>query len=352
MQQLKPFQQLLVCATLLFMGSVSAAAELRVVTHASFDLPKPLIERFEQESGVSLRVVKAGDTGEMVNKLILSKGSPIGDVVYGIDNSLLGRARSAGILDALPASLRGLPVAEDMGAEGIALSGAQDWLPIDWGYVTLNADKSWFAKHSMDLPKTLDDLAKAEYAKLLVVQNPATSSPGMAFLLATASAKGESVWDWWAQLRQGGVKVANSWSDAYYKDFSLNGGDRPLVVSYASSPAAEVFYSDPKKVESPTANVFLPGGVFLQVEGVARLKGGQQPEAAAQFMRFMRSVEVQQALQTTMWMWPVQPDVVMDPVMSHAGKLPPVAAQAAMGVDDIAASAEAWRRRFAQVVLR
>ena len=325
------------------------ATELRVVTHDSFDLPKPLLEQFEKAHGVTLRLVKAGDAGAMVNKLILTKGQPIGDVVYGIDNSLLGRARSAGILAPLPASVRELKVSDALALAAPAVVGAADWMPVDWGHVTLNADKAWFEAQQMPLPTRLDDLAQPQYARLLVVQNPATSSPGMAFLAATVAAKGDQVWDWWKQLRQGGVKVANSWSDAYYKEFTRNGGTRPLVVSYATSPAAEVFYSEKKIDTSPTRNVSLPGAVFVQVEGIALLKGGRHPELAGQFMRFMRSAEVQSALQTTMWMWPAQGGVALDPVMQHVGDVPTAQALSTVTLND---SAKAWRQRFADVVLR
>jgi thiamine transport system substrate-binding protein len=327
----------------------ASAAELRVVTHESFDLPKDLIAQFEREAGVSLKVIKAGDAGEMVNKLILTKRQPIADVVYGIDNSLLGRARSSGILAPLPKGLDDLKLSDALVQAYPDAAASPDWLPVDWGHVTLNADKAWFERAKMALPQSLDDLAKPAYAKLLVVENPATSSPGLAFLAATVSAKGDGVWDWWAQLRLGGVKVAKSWSDAYYKEFTRNGGTRPLVVSYVTSPAAEVFYSEKKIDTSPTVNVNLAGGVFVQVEGVALLAGGKQPEAAQTFVRYLRSPAVQTALQTAMWMWPVQSGVALAPVMVHTGVAP--AAQA-VDANALATQAKAWRLRFAQVVLR
>ena len=327
----------------------AAAAELRLVTHESFDLPKPLIAQFERDAGVTLKIIKAGDAGEMVNKLILTKAQPIADVVYGIDNSLLGRARGADILAPLPKALSDLKLADAVVLADPAVATSADWLPVDWGHVTLNADKAWFAKANMALPASLDDLAKPEYAKLLVVENPATSSPGLAFLAATVAAKGEGAWGWWGQLRQGGVKVAKSWSEAYYKEFTRNGGTHPLVVSYVTSPAAEVFYSEKKIDISPTVNVNLDGGVFVQIEGVALIKGGQQPQAAQAFVRFMRSPAVQSALQTTMWMWPVQAGVTLDPVMAHGGS---AAAVHAVDAQVLSAQAKAWRQRFAKVVLR
>jgi len=232
-------------------------------------------------------------------------------------------------------------------------SAASDWLPIDFGYVTINIDKAWFAENKLALPTSLDQLAEPEYAKLLVVENPATSSTGLAFLTATVQAKGESAWTWWRALRAGGVKVSNSWSDAYYKDFTRNGGSRPMVVSYLTSPAAEVFYSDKPVNVSPTANLNLPGGVYAQIEGLSLLTGGAKDaatrQAAVDFMLFMRSAAVQKALQTTMWMWPASATVAREPVMTFAGKAPTARAVDAAVLDR---DARNWVRRFNQEVVR
>ncbi|MCU0927110.1 MAG: thiamine ABC transporter substrate-binding protein, partial [Hydrogenophaga sp.] len=223
------------------------APVLRVLTHGSFDLPKEQLAQFEKEAGVRLQIVKAGDAGEMTNKLILTKNRPIADVVFGIDNALLPRALAAGVIEpyAGPAAQRLSAATLDAGV-----------VPVNYGYVTLNIDKAWFAKSGLALPARLEDLTQPAYAKLLVVQNPATSSPGMAFLLATIGGLGEeAAFQWWRAMRANGVKVAKGWTEAYYTDFTRNGGTRPIVVSYASSPAAEVFYSKEKINESPTANL-------------------------------------------------------------------------------------------------
>jgi thiamine transport system substrate-binding protein len=346
---------LALCASIGSLAAVPLAAlaadkpELRVVVHDSFSIPKALIADFEQRSATTVRIVKAGDAGAMLNKLILTKAAPIGDVVFGIDNAMLVRARSAGLLAPLPSELLALPLSADVQAADPQAASATDWLPIDYGYVTINYDRAWFEANNMALPTSLDDVAKPEYAKLLVVQNPATSSPGFAFVAATAQAKGESVWAWWAQLRSGGVKVASSWSDAYYKDFTKNGGTRPMVVSYLSSPAAEVFYSDKPVQTSPTANLNLAGGVYVQIEGAAIVAGTKQPKAAAQFIAMLRSAPVQSALQTEMWMWPVQQGVAKAEVMRHSGAQP-----SAVAIDQrvLAEQSRNWIRQFTQTVLR
>lgn len=319
-------------------------ATLRVLTHGSFDLPKEQLAQFEQDAGVKLQIVKAGDAGEMVNKLILTRAKPIADVVFGIDNTLLPRAQAAGVLDAYSGPAARRPSAVTL-AEGV--------VPVDYGYVNLNVDKAWFAKSGLALPTSMADLAQPAYAKLLVVQNPATSSPGQAFLLATIAGLGESAaFDWWAQVRRHGVKVVKGWSEAYYTEFTRNGGTRPIVVSYASSPAAEVFYSKNKLTESPTASLFLKGGVYRQVEGVALVKGAPAAsrEAAGRFIEFLRSAPVQQSLQTTMWMFPAEAGTPRVAVMQQHATEP--AAFDALATPLTEQQAKTWLRRWTQVVLK
>ena len=318
------------------------ASELRVLTHSSFALPKPLLAQFEKEAGVKLRISKAGDAGEMLNKLILTRKAPVADVVFGIDNALAAKALAADVLDAYagPAASR-----ESLAALPAPL------VPVDYGYVTINYDKAWFAKHKRALPTTLEDLAQPGTARLLVVQNPATSSTGYGFLLATIGALGEEkAFDWWARMRKGGMKVAKGWSEAYYTDFSrAEGGTRPLVVSYATSPAAEVFYSKDKLTESPTGSLAIPGAVYRQVEGIALVKGGGARVAAGKLIEFMRSPEVQKQLQTEMWMYPVDAAVARAEVMKFA---PEPAQSDAPAEQDVADKGAAWLARWTKVVLK
>ncbi len=319
----------------------AAPATLRVLTHASFDLPKPLLAEFEKTAGVKLSIVKAGDAGEMLNKLILTRANPITDVVYGIDNALVGKAMAADVL---------APYTGPAAAASSAASLPAALVPVDYGYVTLNADKAWFAKKGLALPATLQDLALPAYKNLLVVQHPATSSPGLSFLASTVAALGEeAAFDWWAQMRRNGVKVAKGWTEAYYTDFSKNGGKRPLVVSYASSPAAEVFYSKTKLTEAPTVSLNLKGGVFQQVEGVALVKGGAQAEAAGKFIEFLRSAPVQQALQTTLWMLPATPGTPKAEAMQHA---PEPTAFDNPTPEQMAQHSSGWVARWTKVVLK
>jgi thiamine transport system substrate-binding protein len=318
---------------------MAQAAELRVLTHASFSLPKPLLAQFEKDAGVTLRITKAGDAGEMLNKLILTRANPVADVVFGIDNVLAAKADAANVLGAVDGRVAATPI-----------TLMAQLVPVDYGYVTLNYDKAWFTKTGLPLPKSLDDLAQPAYARLLAVQNPATSSPGNAFLLATIGALGETkAFDWWARMRTNGVKVAKGWSEAYYTEFSHNGGAYPMVVSYASSPAAEVFYSKTKLAEPPTGSLSIPGGVFRQIEGVALVKGGKERVAAVKFIEFLRSPAVQKSLQTEMWMFPADATVPRVDALRHVVE---PAAFDSPGAQDIADKNAQWVQRWTKVVLK
>ena len=303
-----------------------AADELRVMVHSSFALPKALRADFEQQAGVKLALIKGGDAGEMLNKLILTRANPVADVVFGIDNTLEAKARAAGVLEG--------PLA-----------------PVDYGFVTINFDKTAIAKSGLALPATLQDLTLPAYKGALVVPNPATSSTGYAFLLATIAGLGEEpAFKWWGQMRANGLKVAKGWSEAYYTDFTRGGGTHALVVSYATSPAAEVFYAKEKRTQSPTGSLNLKGGVFKQEEGVALLKGGAQRAAAQKFVAFMRSEPVQQALQTEMWMYPAQASTPRAPVLlQHAVEPAHFESLPAQAMADHGAQ---WVARWTQVVLK
>ena len=317
-----------------------AAEELRVMVHSSFSLPKPVLASFEVKHGVKLSIVKGGDAGEMLNKLILTRAKPIADVVYGLDNTLVGKALAAGVLEPVLPQMSGQPD----GQLGVALA------PVDYGYVNLNVDKAEVAKRGVALPASLKDLTLPAYKGWLVMPNPATSSTGYAFMLATISAMGEEpAFAWWAQMRGNGLKVVKGWSEAYYTEFSRNKGAYPLVVSYATSPAAEVFYSKEKITEPPTTSLNLKGGVFRQVEGVGLIKGGARREVALKFVDFMRTGAVQESLQTEMWMYPAVAKTVRAEVMRHAVEPKEFEAPAAQL---IAKKGPEWVARWTQVVLK
>ena len=278
-------------------GDPSASGTVTLVTHDSWALDEKLVDRFEQKSGLTLEVSAAGDAGTLVNQLVLTQDAPLGDAVFGIDNTFASRALEADVVEEYTPT--GLPD----GAE--QLGGALT--PIDQGDVCVNADEAWFEKSDLEVPKTLDDLADPKYRDLLVVTNPATSSPGLAFLLATIGAFGEDGFEsYWTSLVDNGVKVADSWEDAYYVDFSGagEGGERPLALSYATSPAFTVSEDGSESTTSALLET-----CFRQVEYAGVLTGSDNPEGARELVDFLLTEDVQSALPESMYMYPADPSV-------------------------------------------
>ena len=291
----------------LLMPAVQAQTEVRLAVHKSFSLPKDAFAAFERANDAKVSVIKAGSGNELVNKLVLSRAQPIADAVYGLDNTTVLKAKEGGILAA---------VQPPSAAVTAALPHAA---AVDTGYIAVNYDKAWFAKNKLPLPQSLEDLAKPQYKDLLAMPNPGLSSTGLGFLLANIQGMGEKqAFDWWAKMRANGVKVTKDWSEAYYTEFSRNGGSRPLVVGYASSPAAEVHYGKGKFYTPPTGVLFLKGGVFRQVEGAAVLNGAKQPALAAKLVQYLQSASVQKAVPTEMWVYPAVKNTPLPDVFKHA----------------------------------
>jgi thiamine transport system substrate-binding protein len=320
------------------------------MTHDSFSASEAVIAEFQQQCGCQVRILKSGDAGLALNKAILAKGNPLADVFYGVDNSFLSRALAADIFEPYVSS-----ALADIPAD-LKLDPGGRLLPVDFGYVALNYDKKYFADKKLALPQTLADLTRPEYKGLLVVENPATSSPGMSFLLTTVAAFGEkgdyTYLDFWKGLRANDVRVAEGWEDAYYGQFSGGSGkgDRPLVVSYATSPAAEVFFADPQPADSPTGNVLPPGGTFRQIEFVGILKGAAQPDLARRWVDFMLGPAFQADIPLQMWVYPARPGTPLPEVFTRVAQ--PPAQPAVITPEQIEAGREGWLKAWTDVVLR
>ena len=272
-----------------------APTTLTVVTHDSFNLDADLLAKFETESGLKVTYVAPGDAGTLVNQLVLTKSSPLGDVVYGIDNTFAGRALSENVTTAYTSA--SLPAAD---AADLRADDTGRLTPIDFGDTCINADTRWFAAQGVPVPQTLDDLTKPEYKDLLVVPNPASSSPGMAFLTATVGAKGDPGYlDYWGALKSNGVLVAKDWTEAASVQFSGSAGKgpRPLVLSYSTSPAFEV-------VDGAAPTEGLLQTCFRQVEYAGVIAGARNPDGAKAFIDFMLSPQVQADIPDEMYMYP------------------------------------------------
>lgn len=319
---------------------------LTLMTHDSFAVSKTTIQAFEKKYGITLKILKSGDAGAALNQAILSKNNPLADLFYGVDTSFMSRALKADIFE--PYNASGLGAIPDR----LKLDPTNRLLPVDFGDVCLNYDIAWFTEHNIAPPKTLNDLIQPAYKSLTIVQNPATSSPGLAFLMTTVGIFGDPGYHaFWKGMRANDVYVSNGWSDAYYGKFTrAKGGTRPIVVSYASSPAAEVHYSESPLTESPTAAVLTPGSAFRQIEFVGILKGSKQPQLARKLVDFMLSATFQQDIPLHMWVFPAVGDIHLPDVFTKYSRK---AEQPVMlSPETIEAGRNKWIDTWTDIVLR
>ncbi len=271
---------------------------LKLLAHDSFaaGVTDETFAAFTDETGIDVVVISGGDAGAMVNQAALTAGNPIADVMFGVDDTFLSRAIDADVFTAY----RSTHVDE---VESSLAPTSELVTPIDFGDVCLNYDKQWFADHEMTVPSTLDDLRTGQYAGLTTVESPATSSPGLAFLLATIDFYGEDGWqDFWRDMKAGGVATVPDWDTAYYANFTPYGGATPMVVSYASSPPAEVIYATEPLTEAPTG--VIDAGCYRQVEYAGVMAGSDYPDAAGELIDYLLSVDFQETIPLTWFVFP------------------------------------------------
>lgn len=317
------------------------AKKVTVVTHSSFQVSDNLKKEFEKTSGFKLEIVDGGDGGELVNKLILSKDAPQGDVCFGVDNTYASRLLSQGVIDK-DRTVDTIPES----AEKYLVDNNRALVPIDMGDVAINIDKTYFTSHNLAEPKTFEDLAKPEYAKLLVAINPTTSTPGLAWMLATVGHFGADKFsDYWKALVKGGAKIASGWTEAYNTDFSAGEGKGayPIVVSYASSPSYTV-----SKDGASTTTAALLDTAFRQVEYAGVLKGAANPAGGQAFINWMLSKAVQADIPKKMYMYPVDSSVQLPEVLAKFGPLAEKPVEVAP--NKIAAEREQWLKLWASAV--
>jgi len=318
---------------------------LTVMTHDSFEVSQDVVTAFEERHGVELRFFKAGDAGTALNKAILSKQDPLADVFYGVDNTFLSRALSEGIFEAYPSPLlEAIP-------PSFQLDPTQHSLPVDYGDVCVNYDRAFYEQSGLEPPGSLDDLADERYRSQLVVENPATSSPGLAFLLTTIGTYGEDGYlDYWTALVANDVLVVNDWDSAYYGEFTLHGGTRPLVVSYGSSPPAEVYFAEQTPDRAPTGVMTAGRSCFRQIGFVGVLAGTPRPELARAWVDFMLSPTFQEDMPLNMFVYPVNPQAGLPAVFTGNTVIPEQTAE--VPVERIDAMRESWIEAWTGVVLR
>ncbi len=302
---------------------------------------------FTASTGIGVKLAVAGDAGTMVTKAKLTTGNPEGDVLWGVDNTLLSEALGAKIFTPFRATeLTSIDPALT------ALVPNAEVTPVDFGDVCVNYDVGYFAKHALAVPASLEDLAKPEYKGLFAVENPGTSSTGLAFLLATIAKFGTGGWKaYWTSLRANGVKVEDSWTTAYYDDFSGakgSTGSRPLVVSYGSSPPAEVLDADTPPASAPTGVV--ASTCFRQVEFAGVLRGSKHEAEAQRLIDFLVSAQFQKELSLNLYVYPARTGVALPDAFTKYAVVPTDPLTVAPA--DIEANRATWQDQWTQVVLR
>ncbi|MFG3274463.1 thiamine ABC transporter substrate-binding protein [Streptomyces luteogriseus] len=321
-----------------------------LVSHDSWAASKDVIAAFEKQSGYKVDVLKDGDAGQAVNKAILTKDNPQGDVFFGVDNTLLSRALDNGLFQSYE------PKGSDTVKAEYRVDGDRHRVtPIDTGDICVNYDKKYFADHDLEPPKSFDDLVKPQYKNLLVTENASASSPGLGFMLGTAAEYGDTGWEgYWKKLKANGVKVVDGWEQAYNEEFSGSSsgkkakGDRPLVVSYASSPPAEVLYTEPKPATAPTG--VAEGTCFRQVEYAGLLANARNSKGGKAFLDFLIGKRFQEDMPLNMFVYPVTEGAQVPPEFVKYG--PQVKDPKTMDPAKIAGHRDQWVKSWTSLVLK
>ncbi|KGA12407.1 MAG: hypothetical protein GM46_1605 [actinobacterium acAcidi] len=302
----------------------SSTSNLTLIAYNSFVPPEGAFDAFTKETGITVQVALSGDTGEMVAKASLTSGNPEGDVMWGVDNTFISRATESEIFENEPTE-------------------------VDFGYVCVNYDIA--ALGDTAAPITLNDLTAPQYKGMLVVENPASSSPGLAFLLGTVAAFGDSWPDYWRQLVANEVLVVDSWDEAYYTEFTRYGGDRPLVVSYSTSPPAEVIFADPPLPKgAPAVTGVATETCFQQIEYAGVLRGSEFTKQAQQLVDYLAGPIFQSLLPESLFVYPANDDVALP--QSFIDYAPTITTSYSLPPEDISKNRQAWIEQWSDIVLR
>ena len=320
---------------------------LTVMTHDSFSVSEDVVKAFEEANNAKVTFLQSGDAGAVLNKAILTKDAPLADVLFGVDNTFLSRALSADIFESYMS-----PELANISDE-FKLDSSNRVSPVDYGDVCINYDKAYFADNSLAVPQSIEDLTEPEYANLLVIENPATSSTGLAFMLATVAHFGEDGYlDFWSDLKANGVVVVDGWETAYYTNFSASSGQgpQPMVVSYGTSPAAEVIFADPPIDDAPTASILGTDTCFRQIEFVGILKGTQNRPLAEKFVDFMLSKQFQEDVPLQMFVYPVNTTASLPEAFTKYSQAP--TQTATLAPDIIASNRDKWIQEWTNTVMK
>lgn len=322
--------------------STTKDVTVTIVAYESFTPPEGIFDAFTKETGISVRIVAAGDAGEMIAKATLTAGNPEGDVMWGVDNTLLSRALDADVFDPYVSEVDGLD-------PDLVATAADVVTPVDYGDVCVNYDVARLEQLGIDPPTSFDDLASPDYRGLLVTPSALTSSTGLAFLLGTIADDPDGWQQTWRDLRDNDVLVVGGWYEAYYTEFSRYGGDRPLVVSYASSPPAEILFADPPLPDgSPAPTAVVTSTCFRQIEYAGVLRGSAHVDEARALVDFLVSPAFQESMPESLFVFPANRRATLpDTFVTY---VQPVADPLVMDPATIAASRETWLEEWDAIV--
>ncbi len=246
-----------------------------------------LTKAFNQKTGLKLSLISVGDGLKIIAKAEAEKASPFADAVVGIDNNTAEAAFKKDIL--VPYK----PAGYDKLFPEVLMDKDASLVPYDYGVISF----IWDSESGTNAPKSLEDLTKPEYEKKLILMNPKTSVPGLAFALWVKTVYGDNAASYWERLKPSILTMSPSWSTGYGL---FTQGEAPLVASYTTSSAYHLHFD---KTERYKALIFQDGHI-LQIEGAGILKSAKNMRGAKLFMDFLISEEAQEILPLTQWMYP------------------------------------------------
>lgn len=299
-------RKLVLLVLVLLAGVLFFAEDLVVYTYDSFasTIAVKTIPIFEKMYDVKVKVLSFGDAGSVLSRIILEKESPRADVIVGLDQALLKKAVDAGVLEKYQSPKLSNIVLE-------SLKDPSDFgTPYDYGAIAIV-----YNTESIDKPPTsFEELLNARWKRSLVVEDPRTSSTGLAFLLWTIGVYGEENFlNYWSRLKDSILTVTPGWDEAFNL---LELGEADMMVSYATDGA----YSYHEYGVLKYMPIAMQEGAFVQVEYASIVKGAANRDLAEKFIDFLLSEGFQREVPLNQWMYPVV-EVEMPEAFEYALKI-------------------------------
>lgn len=276
-------------ALAVLMISVLAFSDLIVYTYDSMvsGLAKDIAPVFESIYGEKVKFLSFGDAGKALSRILIEGKKTKADVILGLDQTLLLKAKRYGILMSYRPVNYGL-IKESLRPKDYTAT------PFDYGSIAI----VYNTKTVKDPPRSFEDLLSPRFKRKIVVEDPRTSSTGLSFLLWTVAVYGDEFADYWRKLKDNILTVTSGWDEAFEM---LERGEADLMVSYLTDGAYSYYYYKSAKF-LPTV---MKEGMFVQREYVGIVKYTKKPELAKRFVEIMLSSFVQKKIPLKQWMFPV-----------------------------------------------